>query len=123
MKTTEIPLIKEYRINKLKACLRCIDDHPFNRDKQKDCILNLYPGKSEKSVFRGMIIPSLRHLGLILGYRGFIRVSANGKIITESKILSDELHQRVLRAVMYEIDQNKFKLINFFFRRRSDFET
>lgn len=108
MKTKKIPLIKEYRVDKLKACLECIDSHPFNRDRQKECILSLYPGKSEKSVFRGMIIPSLRHLGLIIGYRGFIRLSANGKIIIESKSLGDELHRRVLKAVVYEIDENKF---------------
>lgn len=104
----EMPLIKEYRVYKLKACLECIDTHPFNRDKQMECVLSLYPGKSEKSVFRGMIIPSLRHLGLIIGYGGFIRLSANGKIIIESESLSDELHQRALKAIVNEIDENKF---------------
>lgn len=108
MKTKEVPLIKEYRIDKLIACLECINSHPFNRDKQKEYILKLYPGKSEKSVFRGMIIPSLRHLGLIIGYRGFIRISANGKVIIESKSLGDKLHQRVLRAAVNEIDENRF---------------
>jgi len=104
----EIPLIKEYRIDKLRKCLECVNEHPFNREKQRECILELYPGKSEKSVFRGMVIPSLRHLGLVLGYGSFIRLSANGKIIVESKSVSDELHQRVMRAVIYEIDERKF---------------
>lgn len=105
----KIPLIKEYRIDKLKSGLECIDEYHFNRDKQKDCILNLYPGKSEKSVFRGMIIPSLRHLGLIVGYRDFLRTSANGKLIIKSELMNKNLHRRVLRAVIYEIDKNIFQ--------------
>ncbi|MCK4338879.1 MAG: hypothetical protein KAW87_02675 [Candidatus Cloacimonetes bacterium] len=108
----KVPLIKEYRVDKLKSCLKCIDKYPFNRDKQKECILNLYSGKSEKSVFRGMVIPSLRHLGLILGYRDFLRVSANGKLMIESELASQNLQQRVLGAVIYEIDQNIFKFID-----------
>ena len=110
-KILKIPLIKEYRVNKLKRCLKCIDQFPFDRDKQRECILEIYPGKSEKSVFRGMVIPSLRHLGLILGYGGRIRISANGKIIVESELLGDKLHQRALRAVIYEIDKIKFQFI------------
>ncbi len=119
MKPKEMPLIKEYRIDKLKACLECIDHYPFNRDKQKECILVLYPGKVEKSVFRGMIISSLRHLGLIIGYGGFIRLSANGKIIIKSKSLNDELHQRVLRAVVYEIDERKFGFLGILVKKAS----
>ena len=108
----KIPSIKEYRVDKLKRCLKCIDKYSFNRDAQKECILNLYPDKSEKSVFRGMVIPSLRHLGLIVGYRDFLRVSASGKLIIESELTSKNLHQRVLRAVIYEIDQNIFQFID-----------
>lgn len=110
-KALEMPLIKEYRIDKLIKCLECVNQHPFSREKQRECILELYPGKSEKSVFRGMVIPSLRHLGLIIGYGSFIRLSANGKIIVESKSISDDLHQRVLRAVIFEIDENRFLLM------------
>jgi len=114
----KIPLIKEYRIDKIKSGLKCIDKYSFNRDKQKECILSLYPDKKdkdsehkEKSVFRGMVIPSLRHLGLIVGYGDFLRVSSNGKLIVESKSMSKNLHQRVLRAVIYEIDQNIFNFL------------
>lgn len=110
-KFLKIPLIKENRINKLEGCLECIAQYPFDREKQRECILALYPGKSEKSTFRGMVIPSLRHLGLILGYGDLIRLSANGKIIVESKSINDELHQRVLRAVIFEIDKRKFRFM------------
>jgi len=115
----KIPLIKEYRVEKLKNCLKYIDTYSFNRDKQKEFILSLYPDKKdkdpehkEKSVFRGMVIPSLRHLGLIVGYGDFLRTSANGKLIIESELTSKNLHQRVLRAVIYEIDQNIFQFID-----------
>lgn len=115
----KIPLIKEYRVDKLKNCLKYIDMYSFNRDKQKEFILSLYPDKKdkdpehkEKSVFRGMVIPSLRHLGLIVGYGDLLRTSANGKLIIESELTSKNLHQRVLRAVIYEIDQNIFQFID-----------
>jgi hypothetical protein len=115
----KIPLIKEYRVDKLKNCLKYIDTYSFNRDKQKEFILSLYPDKKdkdpehkEKSVFRGMVIPSLRHLGLIVGYGDLLRTSANGKLIIESELTSKNLHQRVLRAVIYEIDQNIFQFID-----------
>jgi hypothetical protein len=122
----KIPLIKEYRIDKIKKCLICIDKHPFNRDKQKDCIIDLYPDKKDrgpeqmdKSMFRGMVIPSLRNLGLIIGYGDYIRLSANGKLIVESEYMDDEVHQRVLRVVIFEIDQNKFKFINMLLKATS----
>jgi len=115
----KIPLIKEYRVDKLKNCLKYIDMYSFNRDKQKEFILSLYPDKKnkdpehkEKSVFRGMVIPSLRHLGLIVGYGDLLRTSANGKLIIESELTSKNLHQRVLKAVIYEIDQNIFQFID-----------
>ena len=115
----KIPLIKEYRVDKLKNCLKYIDTYSFNRDKQKEFILSLYPDKKdkdpehkEKSVFRGMVIPSLRHLGLIVGHGDLLRTSANGKLIIESELTNKNLHQRVLRAVIYEIDQNIFQFID-----------
>ena len=106
-----MPLIKETRVDKLIASLKCIANNAFDRYQQRDCILQLYPGKSEKSVFRGMIVTSLRHMGLILGYEGALRISANARIIIESNCMESELKMACLRAVMYEIDQTKFNLI------------
>lgn len=107
-----LPLIKENRVDKIKASLKCMTAHPFNRKKQRDCIMELYPGKTEKSVFRGMVIPSLRHLGFIIGHGGGLRVSANGRIIIDSENIGDNLHRRSLRAVMYEVDKIKFGFID-----------
>lgn len=110
-KLRQIPLIKEYRIDKLKQSLHCINESPFDRDRQKDCIMKLYEGKSEKSVFRGMVIPSLRALGLIIGYSGAIRLSANARIIYESQ-KEYTLHERVLRAIILRIDQDLFGFLH-----------
>ena len=106
-----IPMIKEYRIEKIILCLECIDKNTFDRDKQKECILSLYPGKSEKSVFRGMVISTLRHMELILGYSDTIKVSANAKLIIKSKD-NVTLHNRVLRAIFVELDLKIFKFIH-----------
>jgi len=115
----KIPLIKEYHINKLTDCLKCFDKYAFNREKQKECVLSLYPNKSgrsfehrEKSIFRGMVIPSLRHLGLIIGFEDLLRTSANGKLIIESQRTEEELYYRVWRAIIYEIDRDVFGFIS-----------
>jgi len=104
----EIPLIKENRIERLTEVLRIFNKFPYDREKQKEFILKLYPGKSEKSVFRGMVIPSLRYLGLIIGYENFIRLSANGRIILEGEKKSRNEKLRIWRAIIVELDSNKF---------------
>lgn len=110
-KKYSIPIIKEKRVSKLVSGLNCFDKYPYNREKQKDCILKLYPGKSEKSVFRGMIIPSLRYLGLIVGYEDLIRPSANGKLILEARKRGKEETIRATRILMLELDNKKFGFI------------
>lgn len=106
-----IPLIKEHRVSKLIDAMECIEKHPFNRLMQRECILSLYPGKTEKSVFRGMIIPSLRILGLIIGFGDAIRLSSNGKLILEGNRKNREEAYRVARAVFLEIDKKVFHFI------------
>lgn len=113
----KIPLIKEYRIYKLVKCLECFNKFAYNREKQRDCILSLYPNKMqkslehrEKSIFRGMVIPSLRYLGLIIGFEDMIKLSANGKLIVESQF-DNELHERCRRAVVYETDTRIFNFL------------
>lgn len=108
----EVPLLKENKIENIVKCLDCMEQHSFNRENQRDCILSIYPNKTEKSVFRGMVIPTLRKTGLILGFENSIRPSANGSIIVKSKKISDPLHNRVLRAVILEIDSKKFNFIS-----------
>jgi hypothetical protein len=123
MKDTKIPLIKEYRIGRIRSCLECISEYPFDRAKQRECILALYPdkeGKSpehrEKSIFRGMVIPSLRSLGFIIGYGDYIKLSANARLIIESKAMDDKIHQKALRVVILEIDKEIFHFLDILIR-------
>lgn len=109
--TFPIPLIKEDRISKLVEAMKCIDSYPYDRDKQRICILRLYPDKTEKSVFRGMIVPTLRYLGLIVGYGKGIRLSSNGKITIEGKKKGKEEALRVLQTVFLEIDKKTFGFV------------
>ncbi|MEM3907144.1 MAG: hypothetical protein QXZ17_09840 [Nitrososphaerota archaeon] len=105
------PLIKEHRVSKLIEAMECIERYPFNRLKQIDCIVGLYSGKTEKSVFRGMVIPSLRILGLIIGFGDAIRLSSNGKLILEGNRKNREEAHRVARAVFLEVDKKVFHFI------------
>lgn len=107
----KVPLIKENNIAMLIKSMHCIDKHAYDREAQRECILSLYPNKSEKSVFRGMVIPSLRHLGFIVGYSDLIRLSANGKLLLQTREQGDSEFLRVLSAVFLEIDSHKFKFI------------
>ena len=114
----EIPLIKEYRINDmLYQCLICFDRHEFDRNKQRECVLKNYItlGRDikhwDKSIFRGMVIPSLKYLGLLYGEGDSLKVSANGKIIIAANI---DLYERVLRAIVLELDLKVFQFIDKF---------
>ena len=73
----ELPVLKAWkRIFELLECICC---HEYDREGFQDAVLRLYGGeKSSKSVFRGMAIPTLRNLGLIVGFGDVIHASANG---------------------------------------------
>lgn len=111
MKKKVIPLIKEYRIEKLFQVLECFEKNPFNRDSLRECMLRLYEGKDEKSIFRGMVIPSTRHLGLILGYEEDLRLSANGNLIVIARKISVEEGLRAFRVILAEIDNATLKIL------------
>lgn len=99
-----MPVLKA-SCHKIFALLRCVHDHPFDRDGLREAVLDLYPGRDEKSVFRGMVIPTLRRLGLIIGYEQSIRLSANGTLIVIALDNSESQGLRVLQVVLLEIDQ------------------
>ncbi|MBD3387367.1 MAG: hypothetical protein GF416_00270 [Candidatus Altiarchaeales archaeon] len=101
-----LPIIKEIRIKHLIESLVCFDKYPYDRENQRDCVLRLYPDTSEKSTFRGMVIPSLRYLGLIIGYEDLIKPSANGKLVLESLNQNNTETLRVFRALLLELDDN-----------------
>jgi hypothetical protein len=58
-----------------------------------------------------MVIPSLRHLGFIVGYADLIRLSANAKLLLTAKKESCKEIKKVARAVFLEIDRDRFRFI------------
>ena len=122
MKKKVIPLIKEYRIQKLFKVMGCFEQYPFNRDGLRECILKLYQDKEEKSIFRGMVIPSLRHLGLILGYDEDLRLSANGNLIVIARKKSEEEGLRVFRAILTEMDDLDITILKMIAKKNIDFD-
>jgi hypothetical protein len=112
--------IKEDRLQVLLKILECIDKNKFNREGMKKCILNLYPNKSEKSVFRGIAIPTLRRLGLIVGYDEAIRPSSNGRLLLASMYSNNKSDQNLVRIIFLEIDRNQFGFMDVF--KKSNFE-
>jgi hypothetical protein len=119
----DIPLIKETRLQKISVSLKCINDFYQDRNKQRICILKEYSGKSEKSAFRGMIIPSLRHLGLIDGLGENISVSANGMLLLAGKKNNDKEFIRIAQAIFLELDIQKFHFVNEIKKHKSIEET
>ena len=99
----DIPVLKAW--NRIFELVAGVADNPYNRAKLRDAILELYPGRTEKSVFRGMAIPTLRRLGLIVGFADLIRLSANGKLVNAAHRKSEQLGKRALGTIVYEIDQ------------------
>jgi len=53
-----------------------------------------------------MVIPTLRRLGLIIGYEDRIRLSANGELIVLAKRTSLDQGLRVLRVILLEMDSH-----------------
>lgn len=57
-----------------------------------------------------MVIPSLRCIGLIIGFGDIIKPGANGKLIIESQF-DNVLYKRCCRAIVYEIDEKVFNFL------------
>lgn len=110
------PLFKEYRLDILQKCLDCFDKIGFDREKQRACVLENYNIQLrndlphwDKSVFRGMVIPSLKYLGLLYGSKDELIPTANGKILLEANNCNK--NEEVLRAIIFDLDKNVFKFL------------
>lgn len=102
MTKATLPVLKAWK--RIFELLECINDHPYDRDGFQEAVLRLYEGKSPKSVFRGMSVPTLRRLGFIVGYADVIRISANGALVHTARQESKSEGLRALRAVLLEMD-------------------
>ncbi len=112
MRPEMTPNIKSLKLNSFQDVLnsvKCISSYQNNRMLQKKCIIDTFLSRNEKlrvkpvqdlekSIFRGMVIPSLRHMGLILGY-GIIQASANGFLLSQD---SSPIFPNIKSAVIIE---------------------
>lgn len=121
----DVPLIKETDLDLLLETLACFEEHPLDRERQRDCVLSHYNVKQgqdlafrDKSVFRGMVIPSLRYLGLIVGDGDYLRASSNGHLALTANRHSPTTRQQVIATLLYEIDGQSFHFLNFISSRR-----
>lgn len=105
LKAAELPLIKENNSERILRIITAFDTYPLDREAQREEVLSLYQDKEEKSVFRGMVIPSLRKLGIIQGWEDMIFLGGNGRIIAEATKESPATGLRVFRAVLLEQDR------------------
>lgn len=107
----EMPLLKENNAPRILDIVRAFKAHPLDRDAQRDAVVGLYGDKEEKSVFRGMVIPTLRKLGIIQGWEDMLFLSGNGNLVAAAA--SDEAASglRALRAVLLEEDRRHLSLI------------
>ena len=109
-KITNIPVLKAWK--RVFELIECFGKHPFDREELKTSVLALFSdGKEEKSVFRGMAIPTMRRLGLIVGFGEDIRLSPNGRLIFEAQKLRDILAHRALASIAFEIDRDEVGFI------------
>ncbi|MFZ1520333.1 MAG: hypothetical protein WAU11_16270 [Ignavibacteriaceae bacterium] len=113
-----LPLFKEYRLDILQRCLVCFDENNFDREKQRNCVLKNYDMSNridiqhwDKSVFRGMVIPSLKYLGLLYGNKDELMPSANGKLlIAAHKAVNN--NPNILRTIVFDLDKREFNFLD-----------
>jgi hypothetical protein len=111
MKSQGIPLIKERRFELLVDSLKCPNDNKYERTRQIDCVLQVYNKKTreyEKSIFRGIVIPTLGKLGLIVNYGRMVKPSENGHLLIIARELGEELYKAAKTQVIIDIDREMF---------------
>ncbi len=69
--------------SKVVDVVRALAAHEFDRDAFRVAVLRLFNAKTEKSVFRGMAIPTLRVLGLLVGFEREMHLSGDGTLVRE----------------------------------------
>jgi hypothetical protein len=102
-KTTGVPVLK-LPPDHLFDVVLALRDHEFDRDGFKDSVLALFPEKEEKSVFRGMAIPSLRTLGLLIGFEQETHLSSDGALVAEASISNSFPASEPIRLLLREIE-------------------
>jgi hypothetical protein len=87
--------------------LRTLQEHEYDRDGFREAILELFKEKSEKSVFRGMAIPTLRTLGLLVGFEREMHLSGDGALVMTADSLDEPRNNRAMQRVLAYIERKR----------------
>lgn len=89
-KTGGVPVLK-LPPSRMDAVLLALRANEYDREGFKWAVLDLFAGaKEEKSVFRGMAIPTLRALGLLLGFEKELSFSSDGALAAAGAAAKDK---------------------------------
>lgn len=102
-KTLGVPVLKLPAGNLLNVVL-ALKKHEYDRDGFRDAVLEIFPGKEEKSVFRGMAIPSLRTLGLLVGFELETHLSSDGALVAADHDPKAPKTNEPMRLLLREIE-------------------
>ncbi|TRZ96955.1 MAG: hypothetical protein D4R82_00165 [Dehalococcoidia bacterium] len=112
MKHPEMPVLKmppKY----ICAAMQILYHYGENRSELREHVLAMFNSTDEKSVFRGMYVPTMRALGLTMGFGQEIRCSSNGRLLFEAYSKSNNEGKRVLGKLLVEIDEDNYNIVGF----------
>jgi hypothetical protein len=112
MEHPEIPVLKMPPKYICKA-VQILYHYGENRNELREHVLSMFDSTDEKSVFRGMYVPTMRALGLTLGFGQEIRCSSNGRLLFEAYSKSNDEGKRVLGKMLVEIDEDNYNIVDF----------
>ena len=112
MEHPEIPVLKMPPKYICKA-VQILYHYGENRNELREHVLSMFNSTDEKSVFRGMYVPTMRALGLTLGFGQEIRCSSNGRLLFEAYSKSNDEGKRVLGKMLVEIDEDNYNIVDF----------
>lgn len=112
MEHPEIPVLKmppKY----ICEAVQILYHYGENRYELREHVLSMFDSTDEKSVFRGMYVPTMRALGLTLGFGQEIRCSSNGRLLFEAYSKSNDEGKRILGKMLVEIDEDNYNIVDF----------
>jgi len=110
MEHPEIPVLKMPPKYICKA-VQILYHYGENRNELREHVLSMFDSTDEKSVFRGMYVPTMRALGLTFGFGQEIRCSSNGRLLFEAYSKSNDEGKRVLGKLLVEIDEDNYNIV------------
>lgn len=101
-KTTGIPVLKLPPPRLLPVVL-ALRKHEYDRIGFRLSVMELFAASvEEKSVLRGMAIPTLRGFGLLLGFEQSLHLSSDGALVAAG---ADRDSHDPMRAILYELEE------------------